>query len=536
MGFYQITQLKMPLEHKDSDILRVLKKQYGFRGDVAYTIKKKSVDARKKQAIKIVYNLNVHSPKLPGKALAKVPYALEEKSYKAPELSHDSHEAGERPVIVGAGPAGLFAGLILAEAGAKPIIFERGQAADERLETVTAYFEGGPLNTESNIQFGEGGAGTFSDGKINSGVKDRYQRMDKILKTFHAMGAPEEILYVSKPHIGTDYLVEVVMNLRRRILALGGDVHFNTKVTEILCDGGKIEGLRLATGEEVRTHHLVLAIGHSARDTFEMLAAKQVPMMPKAFAIGLRIEHPQAMIARAQYGDQWQHRHLPVADYKLTHRTEKGRGVYSFCMCPGGFVVNAASEKGRLVCNGMSNFARDEANANSAILVNVHPEDFGGDGVLAGVAFQRQWEEKAFALGGGDYSLPVQSFGSFLADKGVGALGEIQPNIKGPWRLADLNQGLPGFVSEAIKEGVQAFGGKIQGFDREDAVLTGIESRSSSPVRILRDGSLMSPIEGLYPCGEGAGFAGGIMSAALDGIKVAEALIERMNQETEGRK
>ncbi len=529
MGYYKITQLKMPLEHEVIDINKALTIQYGFPKDITYVIKKKSVDARKKHQIWIVYNLNVESKKLASKKLTNALYVTEDKVYEQPLLTN---KPSVRPIVIGAGPGGLFAALILAEAGAKPIVLERGQAVDERMATVEHYFRTGELCEASNIQFGEGGAGTFSDGKINTGVKDRFQRIDKIVRTFVEAGAPEEIRYESKPHIGTDYLITVVKNIRERIIELGGEVRFNTQVDALILEQEKVKGVRLQNDTVLEAEQVVLAIGHSARDTFKMLKACNVPMEQKAFAIGLRIEHPQEMIARSQYGERWQHKHLPVADYKLTYRTGKGRGVYSFCMCPGGFVVNSASERGRVVCNGMSNFARDEVNANSAILVNVHPEDFGSDDLLAGVAFQRRWEEKAFELGGSDYSLPVQTFGDFKRNNGTKNLGKVQPNTKGAYKLADLNKTLPTFVSEAIKEGVAAFGRKIKGFDREDAILTGVETRSSSPVRMLRNDQFMSPIEGLYPCGEGAGYAGGIMSAALDGMKVAEAVVQQMNNMT----
>lgn len=526
MGYYKITQLKMPLEHEASDISQALTTHYGFPKECPYTIKKKSVDARKKHQIWIVYNLNVESKKMAGKKLSQVLYVTEDKTYQQPKLTKVQDI---RPIVIGAGPGGLFSALILAEAGAKPLILERGQKVEERMATVEHYFKTGELCESSNIQFGEGGAGTFSDGKINTGVKDRFQRIDKIVETFVDAGAPDEIRYMSKPHIGTDYLIKVVKSIRERIIALGGEVRFNTQVSELLFENKAVVGVRLMDGSVIESKQVVVAIGHSARDTFEMLEEVDVPMETKAFAIGLRIEHPQEMIALSQYGKQWQHKHLPVADYKLTYRTGKGRGVYSFCMCPGGFVVNSASEQGRVVCNGMSNFGRDEVNANSAILVNVHPEDFGSDKLLAGVDFQRKWEEKAFELAGSDYRLPVQTFGDFQKGRATLDLGKVQPNIKGGYKLADLNQALPSFVSEAIKEGVTAFGRKIKGFDRADAVLTGVETRSSSPVRIIRDEHYMSPIQGLYPCGEGAGYAGGIMSAALDGIKVAEAIIKQMN-------
>lgn len=528
MGYYKITQLKMSLEHEETDLLKELNSLYGFGKDVTFDIKKKSVDARKKNGILIVYNLNVYTPESRDKRLLNVPYILEVPVYSQPVLEKTMQE---RPIIVGAGPAGLFAALILAEAGAKPIIIERGEDVLQRMKTVEHYFESGELNTTSNIQFGEGGAGTFSDGKINTGVKDRFNRIDKIVKTFIEAGAPEEIGYVSKPHIGTDYLIEVVKNIRQKIIALGGEVMFNKTVSELLIQNNVIEGVVLEDGSKMMSKHVVLAIGHSARDTFEMLVDKKVPMEQKGFAIGLRIEHPQSMISMSQYGPNWQHRHLPVADYKLTYRTKKGRGVYSFCTCPGGFVVNSASEEGGVVCNGMSNFARDEVNANSAILVNVHPEDFGSDNLLAGVDFQRKWEVKAFEIAGANYHLPVQTLGGFVKNQRNTQEKDVHPNIKGAYTFANLNDTLPEFVSTSIKESLIVFGRRIKGFDRKDAILTGVETRSSSPVRIIRDVAYMSEVQGLYPCGEGAGYAGGIMSAALDGMKVAEAVVIKVNKE-----
>jgi uncharacterized FAD-dependent dehydrogenase len=345
------------------------------------------------------------------------------------------------------------------------------------------------------------------------------------VETFIEAGAPEEIRYINKPHIGTDYLITVVKNMRERIIELGGEVRFGTKMTSLLIENHSITGVKLEDGTSLMSNHVVLAIGHSARDTFEQLVIQQIPLEKKAFAIGLRIEHPQELISLKQYGKSYEHPNLPAADYKLTYRTSKERAVYTFCMCPGGFVVNSASEVGHVVCNGMSNFARDEVNANSAILVNVYPDDFEGQDLLAGVEFQRQWEAKAFEIAGSDYSLPIQRVDDFVKGKVTTSFGITKPNIKGKYTFADLNDTLPEFVAEAIKEGIVDFAKKIRGFDRGDALLTGVETRTSSPIRILRDESLKSPIIGLYPCGEGAGYAGGIMSAAIDGIKVAEAIL-----------
>ncbi|PKM57395.1 MAG: FAD-dependent oxidoreductase [Firmicutes bacterium HGW-Firmicutes-3] len=522
MGYYRIEQIKMPLDHDIDDLYKLVKTIYGLEPKTEIKIIKKSVDARKKEAIKIVYTVDLIMGASTNKKLSKLTYIKEMPSY---ELKGPVKVPGKRPVVIGAGPAGLFAALILAEQGARPILLERGRPVDERIKDVKTYFETGKLDEESNIQFGEGGAGTYSDGKINTGVKDKFYRIDKILDTFIEAGAPEEIRYVNKPHIGTDYLIKVVENMRLKIIALGGEVHFSRKMTELVIEDGAVIGVKDHLDNLIATNHVVLAIGHSARDTFQRLVIDKIPMEKKAFAIGLRIEHPQEMISKKQYGLGYHHPNLPVADYKLTYRTGEGRAVYTFCMCPGGFVVNSASENGHVVCNGMSNFRRDEVNANSALLVNVLPEDFEGDDLLAGVHFQRKWEKKAFEIAGSNYNLPVQKLDDFINGRITTAFGGVKPNIKGQYTMADLNKALPDFVAEALKEGVQAFGKKIKDFDRKDAVLTGVETRTSSPIRIIRDEAYMSSVKGLYPCGEGAGYAGGIMSAALDGMKVAESIL-----------
>jgi uncharacterized FAD-dependent dehydrogenase len=429
-----------------------------------------------------------------------------------------------RPVIVGSGPAGLFCALILAENGYRPLVLERGEDVDARDRSVAAFFGSGKLDPESNIQFGEGGAGTYSDGKLNTTVTDEAFRNAKVLEEFVEAGAPPEILYLAKPHIGTDYLVRVVKALRRKIESLGGEVRFGRLVTGLVHDGARVRGVTVEDGGSVEAETVVLAIGHSARDTFAMLHEAGLAMEPKPFAIGLRIEHPQEMISRRQFGDNWRHPDLPVADYKLTSRSGTGRGVYTFCMCPGGHVVNSSSEAGMVACNGMSNFRRDSGNANSAVVVTVHPGDFGGEAVLAGIDFQRRWEGLAFEAGRGGYELPVQAFGDFLAGRPSTALGEVQPAIRGKYALADLNACLPDYVAAGIKEGILDFDRKIRGFARPDAVLSGVETRTSSPLRIQRDDGLEGSLKGLYPCGEGAGHSGGIMSSAIDGIKVAEAI------------
>ena len=436
-----------------------------------------------------------------------------------------------RPIVVGSGPAGLFCALLLAENGYRPLVIERGDEVDARNASVRAFFDSGILDTESNVQFGEGGAGTYSDGKLNTTVSDLFFRNSKVLGEFVEAGAPPEIVFLNKPHIGTDKLVKVVRALRKKIEALGGEVRFRSRVTSLIIKDDRVKGVIIGKAdddgvgdERIESEVVVLAIGHSARDTFYDLAAQGIAMEPKAFAIGLRIEHPQEMISRRQFGEKWRHPDLPVADYKLTYRSANGRGIYTFCMCPGGYVVNSSSEIGMVACNGMSDYTRDSGNANSAVVVSVRPEDFGGVGALAGIEFQRGWEGRAFLAGGGDYALPVQTFGDFLAARPSTALGRVLPRIRGHYALADLNNCLPDYVASSIKEGIMAFDKKLRGFARPDAVLSGVETRTSSPVRILRDDTFQSPIRGLYPCGEGAGYSGGIMSSAIDGIKVAEAI------------
>lgn len=525
----RLQQLKFGLDHTDEDIGKKVIKLLRVKPHqlIDYTIVRKSVDARKKQDIKIVYTIDakVKDEEMVA-SLSKKPLTIvQQKSYKFPyEVVADI----ARPVIIGAGPAGLFCALVLAEQGLAPILLERGQDVDQRVVDVQRYFETGELSISSNVQFGEGGAGTFSDGKLNTMVKDKNKRNRKVLEEFVQCGAPEEILYDNKPHIGTDYLREVVKNIRAKINSLGGEVRFNSKVTDLLIADGVITGVRVNDTHNIDTEHVVLAIGHSARDTFAMLRDQHVPMEKKAFAIGMRIEHPQSMISKQQYGEHYRHPALPVADYKLTHRCHNGRGVYSFCMCPGGYVVNSSSELERVVTNGMSNYLRDADNANSALLVNVTPDDFPEEDVLAGVTFQRKWESLAYVAGGSDYHIPIQLSGDFMKDRPSTAIGDVKPSLGKQGKLANLHACLPSYVCEAIKEGILAFDKKIKGFAREDAILSGVETRSSSPVRITRDETYMSEIEGLFPCGEGAGYAGGIMSAAMDGIKVAEALVKSL--------
>ena len=440
--------------------------------------------------------------------------------YRFPAMGDESLE--NPPVIIGAGPAGLFCAYMLAKAGFCPVLLERGEAVEERQKKVDHFWETGELDTQSNVQFGEGGAGTFSDGKLNTLVKDNHGRSRYVLKTFVEFGAEDDILYESKPHIGTDILIDVVRNMRNEILNLGGDIRFNSQVTDLQIEKGKVTALQVNNTEWIKTNAAVLAIGHSARDTFEMLLGKQVPMRSKAFAVGVRMEHPQSLINENQYGKNYPES-LPAAAYKLTRKVADERGVYSFCMCPGGYVVNASSEEEMTAVNGMSYHARAGENANSAMIISVRPEDFGSDAPLAGVEFQRKLEKAAYREGQG--KIPVQLFGDFCKNQVSTQLGEIKPNTRGRWTFGNVRSIFPEHLSSGLEEGIKGCEKLIPGFSREDAILLGVESRTSSPVRIERDNdSFESEISGLYPCGEGAGYAGGIMSAAMDGIKVAEAI------------
>ena len=485
-------------------------------------IVKKSIDARKKDSIFYTYSLDIAANN-EDKILKKCKEATRsnEVIYKVTSLNK---EPGARPVIVGCGPAGLFCAYVLALSGFKPIVLERGGSVDERAKKVDAFWETGKLDPETNVQFGEGGAGTFSDGKLNTMVKDTFGRIHFVLETFASFGADPSIVYLNKPHIGTDVLRSVIKNMREKIIEMGGEFHFNTKVTELLYSNGQITGVKCEDGSVYKTDNVVLAIGHSARDTFLMLS-DFLKMEPKAFAMGVRCEHLQDTIGKSQYGSDY--KSYPPADYKLTYTTEKGRSVYSFCMCPGGYVVNASSEQGRLAVNGMSYSKRDGKNANSAIVVNITPDDFNGE-LFGGMELQRSLEEAAYNCGNGN--VPVQRFEDFKENRKTENFGSITPCIKGGHTFGNLRNVLPDFISEAIIEGINAFGKKISGYDDGDALLEAVESRTSSPVRILRDPvSLMADINGVYPCGEGAGYAGGITSAAVDGIKIAECIINKEN-------
>ncbi|RRD93930.1 hypothetical protein EII17_10395 [Clostridiales bacterium COT073_COT-073] len=535
---YRIRDFKVDFRLTEDEWLAGLEKKLSGQKLLSCKILRKSVDARKN--LLFVYHLLIEtngrlSPQELNKLNGEV-YTPEK--YQLPcsyETGQQLDQSGNlRPLVIGSGPAGLFAGLILAECGLKPIIFERGEAVEKRAQSIARYNQTGELNTESNIQFGEGGAGTFSDGKLNTGVKDAGGRRSKVLETFVEAGARENILYDAKPHIGTDYLIQVVANMRKKIERLGGEIRFESRMDEIITENGKIKGI-MVKGERIPAEIVILAIGHSARDSFKMLLTKQIVMESKPFAVGLRVEHKQSLIDQNQYGRYAGHPHLPAAEYKLTYQAENGRRVYSFCMCPGGRVVNSASEKGRLVCNGMSYEARDLDNANSAILIGIDEKDYGA-GILAGMEYQRQLEEKAFCLGGSNYAMPVERYGDFKSGCKAGFRPSkgIESSLECKISYANLRSLFTEDMNQALVEAMQNFGRKIKGFDDEEALLTGVESRSSSPVRILRDGDYQSlNCQGLYPCGEGAGYAGGIMSAALDGIKVAEKIIESLIRKKE---
>ncbi|WP_434311761.1 NAD(P)/FAD-dependent oxidoreductase [Hominifimenecus sp. rT4P-3] len=524
----QISNIKLPIEHKKEDLLQAVKKEGIFCRKEELSIRKLSLDARKKEDLRYVYTVEAslaNEEKILKKCRSNKVSRGIPRTYQVP--SHGSEPMKRRPIVIGAGPAGLFAALLLAENGYCPILLERGAPVEERSRDVERFWGGGSLDVESNVQFGEGGAGTFSDGKLNTQVKDAKGRIFHVLSTFVEAGADPAILYWNKPHIGTDVLRDVVKSLRERILAAGGEVWFHTKVTDFQIRDGVLQGLsvlRDGSLQELPAESVILAIGHSARDTFSVLEKRNVPMRAKDFAVGLRIEHPQKMIRVAQYGTD-EREGLPVADYKLTAQTPFGRGVYSFCMCPGGQVVNASSEEGRLAVNGMSRAARDGRNANSALIVTVTRNDYPDNGPLAGVRFQRRLEEAAYQAGGG--KIPVQLLADFREGKVSQTFGDIEPDCCGDTAFADLRRVLPEQISASLLSAMEEFGKKIEGFDRPDAVFSGVESRTSSPVRIERDEHLESQIKGLFPCGEGAGYAGGITSAAADGIRIAEELIRR---------
>jgi hypothetical protein len=526
----RIRELSLPFDHAPGALAEAVAQKLSLpAAEVGRLVKvRQSIDARKKQRILAVYIVDVE---VPDEAGVLERFAGDAHVERAPETEYATPQyspaAGKNPspVVVGSGPCGLFAALLLAEAGARPVLIERGKEVAARVRDVQAFWRQGVLNPESNVPFGEGGAGTFSDGKLTTQIKDKHNRVRKILTELVAAGAPEEILYDARPHIGTDHLVRVVKHLREKIIALGGQVRFETKLTGLVIAEGRIAGAVVNDGETIATTAIVTALGHSARDTFEMLHGCGVAMEAKPFSIGVRIEHPQTLIDIAQYGRFAGHSRLGAADYKLVHHGGGGRSAYTFCMCPGGEVIGASSEAGGIVTNGMSRYARSGSNANSALLVGITPADFGGDGPLAGIAFQRVWEQKAFVVGGGRYFAPAQRVGDFLAGKASAKMGSVVPSYTPGVTPCDLAACLPGFVVKTLREAIAAMDHKLRGFAMPDAVMTAVESRSSSPLRILRNEHFQSvSIKGLYPAGEGAGYAGGIISAAVDGLKAAEAV------------
>ncbi len=527
----RITELRLPLEHPPEALpsavaARLRIPETAIRKLVIF---KRSHDARKKSALMFIYTVDLE---INDEETVIAQFSNDPKIAPTPDTSyhfvaHAQATLPQRPVIVGFGPAGIFAALILAQMGFRPIVLERGKAVRERTKDTWGLWRNNVLDPESNVQFGEGGAGTFSDGKLYSQVKDPRHLGRKVLTEFVKAGAPEEILYVAKPHIGTFRLVSMVEHMRREIESLGGEIRFQSRVTCLHIEQGRVRGITLSNGEEIPADHVILALGHSARDTFEMLHAKGVFMEAKPFSVGFRIEHPQSLIDKARLGPNAGNPLLGAADYKLIHHAANGRAVYSFCMCPGGQVVAATSEPNCVVTNGMSQYSRAERNANAGIVVNVSPEDFSGstNDPLAGIAFQRKLEGRAFELGGSTYDAPVQLVGDFLAGRPSTRLGGVIPSYQPGVHLTDLSTALPNFAITAIREALPAFGCQIRGFDLPDAILTGVETRTSSPLRITRGEDCQSVnVKGLYPAGEGAGYAGGILSAGIDGIKIAEAL------------
>ncbi|RZI82216.1 MAG: NAD(P)/FAD-dependent oxidoreductase [Rubrivivax sp.] len=543
----RITELRLPLNHAEDALRPAVVARLGLADAelAAFTVFKRSYDARKKSAVVLIYTIDCTLAEGLDEAEVLLRFEGDPHVRVTPDTGYHfvGHAPADffatqrpRPVVIGFGPCGIFAALILAQMGLRPIVLERGKEVRERTKDTWGLWRKNVLNPESNVQFGEGGAGTFSDGKLWSQISDPRHLTRKVLAEFVKAGAPEEILFVSKPHIGTFRLVSMVEKMRADIEALGGEIRFEQRVTDLHIEAGQVRGLTLASGEQLEADHVVLALGHSARDTFTMLHGRGVFMEAKPFSIGYRIEHPQGVIDRARFGPSAGHPILGAADYKLVHHASNGRAVYSFCMCPGGTVVAATSEEGRVVTNGMSQYSRNERNANAGIVVGITPQDYRQDGLsegpvnpLDGMAFQRFWESRAFVLGGGTYEAPAQLVGDYIKGRRSTALGAVEPSYKPGVHLTDLaepgNGSLPDYALAAIREALPAFEKQIKGFSMPDAVLTGVETRTSSPLRITRGKDYQSlNIRGLYPAGEGAGYAGGIMSAGVDGIEVAEAL------------
>jgi uncharacterized FAD-dependent dehydrogenase len=529
----RLTQIKLPLDHTEADLKAAILRRLRISAKemAGYSIFKRSYDARKKDAMTFVYIVDVETT---NDAQVLKRFKRDAQVNATPDMhykfvAHAPANLSTRPIVIGTGPCGLFAGLVLAQMGFRPLLLERGKAVRERTVDTFGFWRKKGLNPESNAQFGEGGAGTFSDGKLYSQISDPGHYGRKVMEEFVKAGAPPEILYLSKPHIGTLRLVAVVQRMRAEIESLGGEFRFQSRVDDLLIENGQVRGVRLASGEEIAGDHIVLALGHSARDTFQMLVDRGVYVEAKPISVGFRIEHPQSLIDRARFGENAGNKELGAADYKLVHHCANGRTVYSFCMCPGGTVVATASEPGGVVTNGMSQYSRNERNANSAIVVGLNVDDYGADDVLAGMRFQRELEARAFELGGGTYDAPGQRVGDFLAGRPSHEFGHVLPSYTPGVRLGDLSEALPAYAIEAIREALPTFDRQIHGFAMDDALLTGIETRTSSPIRIKRGDDRQSVnVQGLYPAGEGAGYAGGILSAGVDGIKTAEALALHM--------
>ena len=542
----RINELKLPLDHSEADLHAAIlaRLQIPAAALIQFTIFKRSHDARKKSAIILIYAIDVElNPTLIKESAILQRHPRDPHIMPSPDTGYHfvtqakpaqgkTQPPNQRPIVIGMGPCGLFIGLILAQMGFNPLILERGRAVRERTKDTWGLWRNRVLDAESNVQFGEGGAGTFSDGKLYSQIKDPKHYGRKVLTEFVKAGAPEEILYINKPHIGTFRLVKMVEQMRADIIRLGGEVRFGAKVTDIVIENHQVQGVTLATGETIATHHLALAIGHSARDTFELLHRLGIYIEAKPFSFGFRVEHPQSLIDQCRFGPSAGNKLLGAADYRLVHHCKNGRSVYSFCMCPGGTVVAATSEPGRVVTNGMSQYSRNERNANSAIVVGINPEDYPGfpGNPLAGMVLQQHWESQAYLLGGSNYNAPGQLMGDFVANRPSTQLGSVIPSYTPGVTLGNLDSALPEYAITALREALPAFNQQIPGYFMHDAVLTGVETRTSSPIRIKRhderhDAALQSiNTTGLYPAGEGAGYAGGILSAAIDGIKVAEAI------------